>query len=188
MEIANLRPIIMRTGDVSDRAMACHSAGMSMGHLHRLGTRVMLRRKTATYALLALYEIGRQHRDEAGLRGIRAGDIAARHKLPKAYVAKILSQLASAGILRSNRGPRGGFRLNRSPETISLYDVFEGVGALVTFGRTDEIHKDLPPGVRTMMTKALGDAAVQLRTLFMQTRLEDILEGVADARVTADTV
>lgn len=137
----------------------------------------MLRRKTATYALLALYEIGRQHRDVSSPRGIRAGDIADRHKLPKAYVAKILSQLASAGILRSNRGPRGGFRLNQSPEAISLYDVFEGVGALVTLNQKEDALKDLPPGVRTVMTKAMGDATVQLKGLFMQTCLEDILDS-----------
>ena len=146
----------------------------------------MLRRKTATYALLALYEIGRQHRGTTNPKGIRAGDIAEIHKLPKAYVAKILSQLAGAGILRSSRGPRGGFRLNQSPEAISLYDVFEGVGALVTFDQKGDILKDLPQGVRSVMNKALGDATVQLRELFMQTRLEDILEG-ADARVTADS-
>lgn len=146
----------------------------------------MLRRKTATYALLALYEIGRQHRGTPSPRGIRAGDIAETHRLPKAYVAKILSQLAAAGILRSNRGPRGGFRLNQSPETISLYNVFQAVGALVTFDLKDNAFKDLPQGVREVMTKSMGDAAVQLRELFMQTCLEDILEG-ADAQVTADS-
>lgn len=144
----------------------------------------MLRRKTATYALLALYEIGRQHRGTSSPKGIRAGDIAERHRLPRAYVAKILSQLASAGILRSNRGPRGGFRLDQSPDTISLYDVFEAVGALVKFDQKDDILKNQPQGVRLVMNKALGDAAVQLRELFKQTCLEDILDGVADARVT----
>jgi len=49
----------------------------------------MLRRKTATYALLALYEIGRQHRGASSPTGIRAGDIAEKHHLPKAYAAKI---------------------------------------------------------------------------------------------------
>ena len=50
----------------------------------------MLRNKTATYALLALYEIGRQHRGASDPMGIRAHDIANKHRLPKAYVAKIL--------------------------------------------------------------------------------------------------
>ena len=55
----------------------------------------MLRRKTATYALLALYEIAQQNRESQIPTGIRAGDIAQKHKLPKAYAAKILSQLAT---------------------------------------------------------------------------------------------
>ncbi len=134
-----------------------------------------------------MYEIGRQHRGTSNPRGIRAGDIAEKHKLPKAYVAKILSQLASSGILRSNRGPRGGFRLNQSPDAISLCDVFEAVGALVTFDRKDDALKDHPREVRSVMNKALGEAAAQLRELFMRTHLEDVLNGVADARVTADS-
>ncbi len=147
----------------------------------------MFRRKTATYALLALYEISSQHRGKSSPRGVRAGDIAETHKLPKAYVAKILSQLAGAGILQSNRGPRGGFRLNQSPDTISLYDVFEAVGALVTFNRKDDVLKDKPPAVRSVMNKALGDAAAQLKELFRETSLEDVLNGAGDTRSRSDS-
>lgn len=138
----------------------------------------MLRRKTATYALLALYEIAQHRHDRpAGVKGVRAGDIAERHKLPKAYAAKILSQLANAGILHSDRGPRGGFRLNREPENISLYDVFQGVGALVTFDKKEDAVKGMPSTVQAAMSKAHRDAAAKLRELFLKTSLGDILRN-----------
>jgi Rrf2 family protein len=135
----------------------------------------MLRRKTATYALLALYEIAQQSRESQVPIGIRAGDIAQKHKLPKAYAAKILSQLANAGILHSDRGPRGGFRLNRTPETISLYDVFEGVGAFVTFDHKDEAFRAMPSAVQTTMSRAHEDAHGRLKELFARTSLVDLI-------------
>lgn len=135
----------------------------------------MLRKKTATYALLALYEIARQSRESAIPVGIRAGDIAEKHNLPKAYAAKILSQLANAGILHSDRGPRGGFRLKRSPETISLFDVFDGVGAFVTFDNEDGAFQTMPSAVQTAMAKAHEDASERLKNLFMETSLIDLL-------------
>ncbi|HWL93924.1 MAG TPA: Rrf2 family transcriptional regulator [Phycisphaerae bacterium] len=135
----------------------------------------MLRRKTATYALLALYEIAEQSQDGHSSSGIRAGDIALKHNLPKAYAAKILSQLASVGILHSDRGPRGGFRLNRRPETITLFDVFDGVGAIVSFEQNDEVLRSIPPAVQLTMSRITEDAHARLRDLFSQMTLADLL-------------
>ncbi len=137
----------------------------------------MLRKKTATYALLALYEIARQSQDSSAPIGVRAGDIAAKHKLPKAYAAKILSQLANAGILHSDRGPRGGFRLNRTPDAISLYDVFDGVGAFVSFDTPDTAFHAMPSAVLNAMAKAQLDASGRLKDLFLSTSLIDVLKA-----------
>jgi Rrf2 family protein len=135
----------------------------------------MLRKKTAAYALLAIYEIAQQHRGEANPMGVRAGDVAQKHRLPKAYVAKILSQLASAGVLHSDRGPRGGFRLNRSIDAISLFDVFGGVGALVTSNIKSVAVKGLPIPVQNAMNRAHQEAADALKELFQKTTIADIL-------------
>jgi len=135
----------------------------------------MLRRKTATYAVLALYEIAEQHRDNPHPGGVRAHDIAHKHKLPKAYVAKILSQLANAEILHSDRGPRGGFRLNKPIEEITLYDIFDGVGALTTNDKKRPAMKGLPAPVLNAMAKTQDQAAEMLKELFVKTTLADLL-------------
>ena len=136
----------------------------------------MLRKKTATYAVLALYEIADQHRATQERNGIRAQDIAHKHKLPKAYVAKILSQLANSEILHSDRGPRGGFRLNRAPEDITLYDIFDGVSALTVNDKKRPIVKGLPAPVQTAMSRAQDQGAELLRQLFQKTMLADLLK------------
>jgi len=136
----------------------------------------MLRKKTAAYALLAVYEIAQQQQGVADPLGVRAGDIASKHKLPKAYAAKILSQLASAGVLHSDRGPRGGFKLSRSVDKISLFDVFQGVGVLDSQRARGPVVKGLPSAVQAVLDRTNQDAANALHDLFVKTTVADVLK------------
>jgi Rrf2 family protein len=54
---------------------------------------------------------------------VPAARLAAYFDLPAPYLNKQLQTLAKAGLVVSTSGPRGGFRLNRGPETITLLDV-----------------------------------------------------------------
>ncbi|RIK65978.1 MAG: hypothetical protein DCC65_11080 [Planctomycetota bacterium] len=136
----------------------------------------MLRKKTAAYALLAMYEIAQQQHGDDNPTGVRAHDIAQKHRMPKAYAAKILSQLANAGVLHSDRGPRGGFRLNRPEDKISLYDVFNGVGAIIPDrGSRVTAVKGLPNVVQSVLERANVDAGKLMKDLFAKTTLADVL-------------
>lgn len=78
---------------------------------------------TVEYALRATLYIARQQS-----RSVRLPEVADAAAAPPRYLAKILGQLARAGILDSTRGPAGGFRLapNRGATTLSdIVDVFE---------------------------------------------------------------
>ena len=62
-----------------------------------------------------------------------ARDLAALAQLPLPTVTKVLKALARAGILSSQRGVKGGYRLVRRAEEISLAEIiaaFEGPLAL----------------------------------------------------------
>jgi Rrf2 family protein len=56
-------------------------------------------------------------------QAVPAAKLAAFYGLPAAYLNKQLQALARAGIVSSASGPRGGFRLARNPEKITLLDV-----------------------------------------------------------------
>src|SRR5688572_29989943 len=56
-----------------------------------------------------------------------AGRLAEFHGVPPAYLAKHLQALASAGILESVAGRRGGYRLGRPASAIRLLDVVDAV-------------------------------------------------------------
>ena len=51
-------------------------------------------------------------------------EIARDMESPRSFLAKILQKLARASLVVSFRGAKGGFRLAKPPEEISLYDLF----------------------------------------------------------------
>lgn len=76
--------------------------------------------QTAGYSILALSCLDEEH-------WLLAQDIAERTGAPKPYLSKILHALAKADVIRAKRGYRGGFRLARPAEQISLIDIVEAV-------------------------------------------------------------
>jgi Rrf2 family protein len=54
-------------------------------------------------------------------------DIAAGTGLPEPYLAKIVRQLAAAGLVRAFRGPGGGVALVPDPATLTLWTVARSV-------------------------------------------------------------
>jgi Rrf2 family transcriptional regulator, nitric oxide-sensitive transcriptional repressor len=56
---------------------------------------------------------------------ISAAPMALQLSASEAHVFKVLQQLVRAGLLRSKRGPNGGYVLARAAEKITLMDVYE---------------------------------------------------------------
>ncbi len=77
--------------------------------------------KTNQYAIRAVLYVAQNQTHGP----VRAAQVAQALELPANYLAKILHALARAGVLVSERGPRGGFRLGRPAEELSLSDVIE---------------------------------------------------------------
>lgn len=88
-----------------------------------------LTRKT-DYALVALAELASAEGvrgGESGRSGVSARELAERSDAPPAVLRNLLKSLASAGILESERGSRGGYRLARSAGSVSVAEVVEAV-------------------------------------------------------------
>lgn len=131
------------------------------------GLLIMLRTKASTYAVLAVAEIAKRQQTSPG--EVQAGEIARCMDLPGAYAAKVLTQLARANILRSDRGPRGGFRLVNPPAAITLLDIIEAVDGTImadvglmgmqsegrdALRRVDEVFNDIVTQVRVALGRA----------------------------------
>jgi len=68
--------------------------------------------------------------------------IGADLNLPAPFLGKILQQLARQKILKSMKGPNGGFSIMKDPGTITLYDIVIAIDGEDTF--TDCIMHDGP--------------------------------------------
>lgn len=80
--------------------------------------------KTSRYALQAATDLAGQWNEDTPSQ---AAEIADRTGVPRNYLSKLLHQLTRGGVLVSERGPKGGFRLARDPEKITLAMVVNAV-------------------------------------------------------------
>jgi Rrf2 family protein len=63
---------------------------------------------------------------------INATQIAEMTGFSKNHLSKILQLLVKHGYLQSNRGPKGGFYLDKNPNEISLLEIYELIEGKVT--------------------------------------------------------
>lgn len=79
--------------------------------------------KTGIHATLALAFLSKLETDDfAG-----ASQIAAEVGAPPNYLGKLLKQLAEEGLVISQKGFGGGFKLAKPADKISIYDVLEPI-------------------------------------------------------------
>ena len=65
--------------------------------------------------------------------------ISAHQNIPKRFLEQILNDLKSAGLVRSTRGVKGGYRLGRRPEEITMASIVRHVeGALAPISCVSE--------------------------------------------------
>ena len=82
------------------------------------------------YGLRAILELASQYNEEP----LQIKTIARRQNISRKYLEQLIATLKTAGLVRSIRGPKGGYLLAKSPASITLYDLFktlEGAGAIV---------------------------------------------------------
>src|SRR5512136_2347991 len=71
------------------------------------------------YGLRALFDIAYN----SGNLPVQIQDISRRQEISPRYLEQIFQSLKKAGILKSKRGPQGGYYLSRKPEHITVRDI-----------------------------------------------------------------
>jgi Rrf2 family protein len=123
------------------------------------------------YAVRALVELAVA--DGATVKGDR---LAAAQGIPVKFLENILAELRRAGIVGSQRGAEGGYRLARDANTVSVADVIRAVE-----GPLADVHGTPPEDF-----EAPG-AAAPLREVWLATRaaLRSVLEVVTVADIAS---
>jgi Rrf2 family protein len=109
------------------------------------------------YAVRALFDIAFFNDG----RPTQVKDIAERQGIPPRFLEQIFQDLKRAGLVGSKRGPQGGYSLLRSPDEVSLGDVWRVTEGAVSF--SDEAEEALPGNrndpCRQVMDNAFEDLA-----------------------------
>lgn len=96
---------------------------MGMRKALHVSTKRPVLSQTAEHALRAVLYLGGRAPDEL----VPADRIAAALGTPPNYTGKTLRRLARKGLLRSVRGPHGGFQLRVDPTALSLAELVDAV-------------------------------------------------------------
>jgi Rrf2 family protein len=125
---------------------------------------------STAYGLLAVGYIARNQ--DKGL--IVSQAIAKQYNIPLEFLLKIMQQLVMANVLRSKRGPRGGFSLARSPNKITMLEVLEAVEGPLT---SDLLLSERAPRDKfaTKAEKTSQKAFTQARNALKAVKLSDLI-------------
>jgi Rrf2 family protein len=128
--------------------------------------------RSTGYALLAVGYIAQNQKQ--GI--ILSQSIAKKYNIPLEYLLKILQQLVRANVLRSKRGPRGGFNLAKPPKKITMLQIIEAVeGPMISQLNLTEQARGERFAARA--EKNYEKAIAQAKTVFEKAKLTDLMEG-----------
>ena len=116
-----------------------------------------------------------------------AARLAELHGLPPAYLAKQLQALARGGIVASEPGARGGYRLAKTADAITLLDVVLALEGEEPAFRCTEIRQRGPAGQPAALAalkpcgiaRAMWRAEEAYRSSLRDTTIADVVAGLA---------
>ena len=120
------------------------------------------------YGLRALFDIAYN----CGAGSAQIQDISRRQHISQRYLEQIFQSLKKVGILKSKRGPQGGYMLARKPDDISLSEIVkatEGDLMLVECAKK---------GRKKVMCEFAGECATQTVWQGAEAVFHDYLDGI----------
>lgn len=140
-----------------------------MGIAHHLGSIVDLSCKSE-YALLALLELSPHYGTGEPLQ-IR--QIAAQQNIPDRYLEQLLATLRRAGLVKSQRGARGGYLLARDPWKITLFDV---VSCIEGFDNQNDGEKTPETSEALIIHDVWGEVRQAAEAVLQKYTLQDLVD------------
>jgi Rrf2 family protein len=128
----------------------------------------------ADYAVRAALTLAAANGDERPVKGER---IAEAQGIPLKFLENILIDLRQAGLVASQRGPEGGYRLDGSPSDITVADVIRAVDgplAAVRGGRPEEASYE---GAAEHLQTVWIALRAGVRGVLEHVTLEDVVSG-----------
>jgi Rrf2 family protein len=136
----------------------------------------------ADYAVRALAELAARSGES-----ITAESIARAQGVPLKFLLGILGELRRAGLVRSQRGPAGGYLLDRDPSSITIADVMRAVDGPLASVQDAKPEDVSYPGPAAKLQDVWIAVRASLRLVLEQVTIGDLLAGKLPPEVEALT-
>ncbi len=125
--------------------------------------------QTVEYALRAVVFLAQQ-----SANAHTTEQIAKATQVPQAYLAKVLQSLLRSGISKSQRGIKGGIRLSRDPQEITIYEVIQAVDPIQRIN-TCPLKLAAHGTQLCPLHKRIDDALASVEAAFRATTLAEVV-------------
>jgi Rrf2 family protein len=133
----------------------------------------------ADYALRAAAELATAGDGER----MKRETLSARQGIPLEFLESVLLDLKHAGIVQSQRGAAGGFRLARPADEVSLADVIRAVDGPMADVRGDRPERIEYVGAAHHLQHVWIALRASLREILEGTSLRDLVQGTFSAEI-----
>jgi Rrf2 family cysteine metabolism transcriptional repressor len=128
--------------------------------------RISQQSEYACLAMVALARLG------PGDPPVRIREISQENEIPERYLVQILLRLKSAGLVASTRGSSGGYRLTRTPSSITIGEILNAIDGPET------AHKDSRNPSANALADVWENVRLAERAVLDQTSIAQVAQRV----------
>jgi Rrf2 family protein len=136
------------------------------------------------YALRAVIYLSKQDPD----RSCSTSEIAKHQTVPRKFLEKIIQDLIRSGLVKSKRGPDGGYSLARSPHEISFQDVIEALDGPIAVNVCMDQHLSCDHLPRCTMMEVWREVQRKVVDIFAHTTLADLKQTPCQALTNSSSL
>jgi Rrf2 family iron-sulfur cluster assembly transcriptional regulator len=127
------------------------------------------------YAVMAMADLAKRGGDE---RAVTLAEIAQRQDISLPYLEQLFARLRRSGLVKSVRGPGGGYRLARSAGEMAVGEIVSAVDEPLQAIRCSSGPVGCMPGGERCLTHDLwDDLGRHIQDYLSSVSLEDVVSG-----------
>ena len=126
--------------------------------------------KKSRYGITALIDLAVYAKDQC----VQLSSIAERNNISVKYLEQIFSSLRKAGLVRSVKGPQGGYLLAKRPESITVADVIHALDGSYLLEDERSVVKGISTAIQKLLIDQMND---QTDRLLKQLTLRNLVDS-----------
>ncbi len=132
------------------------------------------------YAVMAMADLAKH----GGAQAVPLSAIAERQQLSMAYLEQIFLRLRRAGLVESERGRAGGYRLGRPASEIRVAQIMAAVEEETRMTRCLGGESSCLGGEQRCLTHRLWSAlGAHIEAFLSEVSLQEVLDGIPDSKL-----